>query len=116
MDKTLQNISHNKNVALVCWSKMMGYQIKGEVEIFTAGENFEEAVTWVSKIYLTESSEGYWFCIRKKFLIFLPPKNKRSIYPRSKVELFLIFNRTENLKIFVTRYFKYRPRTLVHSC
>lgn len=50
MDKTLSNILENKSVALVCWRKMMGYQIKGVVSYVTSGQNFDEAVKWIKSI------------------------------------------------------------------
>ena len=49
MDKTVENIKENNKVALVCWNKMFGYQIKGEVEYFENGEKFDEAVIWIKK-------------------------------------------------------------------
>lgn len=50
MDKTLTNIISNKKVALVCWKKMMGYQIKGEAYYATEGADFDEAVVWIRSI------------------------------------------------------------------
>lgn len=50
MDKTLSNILENKNVALVCWRKMLGYQIKGVVSYVTKGDDFNEAVNWIKSI------------------------------------------------------------------
>lgn len=47
MDKTLDNILHINMVALVCWKKMMGYQIKGSVTYKTEGKEFDEAVQWI---------------------------------------------------------------------
>ena len=39
--KTLENILAHPEVALVCWSGMAGYQIKGTVAYITEGELFE---------------------------------------------------------------------------
>lgn len=47
MDKTLINILGSKKVSLVCWKKMMGYQIKGEALHVTEGPDFDEAVAWI---------------------------------------------------------------------
>jgi predicted pyridoxine 5'-phosphate oxidase superfamily flavin-nucleotide-binding protein len=49
MDKTLANIIENKNVALVVWSKMKGYQIKGSAEYKVTGEIFDSVVRWVAE-------------------------------------------------------------------
>ncbi len=50
MDKTLNNILSNQNVALVCWRKMMGYQIKSTVEYKTEGTDFDAAVLWIGEM------------------------------------------------------------------
>lgn len=50
MEKTLENIISNKNVSLVAWTKMMGYQIKGTIEYITEGDVFDEVVVWVKEI------------------------------------------------------------------
>lgn len=50
MNKTLTNILSNRSVALVCWKKMMGYQIKGTVEYKTEGEEFNHAVEWIKQL------------------------------------------------------------------
>lgn len=85
MDKTLQNIASNKNVALVCWLKMMGYQIKGEIEIFTEGENFEEAVKWVKEILPDRNVRGLLVLHPKKIFDISPTKNtKEKFIPEIK--------------------------------
>lgn len=73
MDKTVRNISAHKKVSLVCWSKMTGYQIKGEVEIFTEGENFIKAVRWIKEILPDRVVQG---------LLILKPEEVFDISPR----------------------------------
>lgn len=49
MDKTFQNIISNDQVALVAWSKMIGYQIKGRAEYKDSGEVFDTVVSWIKE-------------------------------------------------------------------
>lgn len=77
MDKTLQNIKDNKNVALVCWLKMMGYQIKGEAEVFSEGEKFEQAVKWVKEILPERTVKGLLILHPKEIFDISPTKNTR---------------------------------------
>ncbi len=77
MDKTLQNIESNKNVALVCWLKMMGYQIKGKIEVFTEGEKFEEAVKWVKEILPDRTVKGLLILQPKEIFDISPTKNTK---------------------------------------
>lgn len=49
MQKTLENIISNNQVAFVAWSKMIGYQIKGSVEYQNSGEIFEDVVSWIKE-------------------------------------------------------------------
>lgn len=49
MDKTFQNIISNDQVALVAWSKMIGYQIKGKAEYKDSGEVFDMVVSWIKE-------------------------------------------------------------------
>jgi predicted pyridoxine 5'-phosphate oxidase superfamily flavin-nucleotide-binding protein len=72
MDKTLSNILENKSVALVCWRKMMGYQIKGVVSYVTSGQNFDEAVKWIKSILPDRVVKG---------LIILTPNEIHDISP-----------------------------------
>ncbi len=72
MDKTLANILENKSVALVCWKKMMGYQIKGKVSYETSGTNFDLAVDWIKKILPERVVKG---------LIILEPVEIHDIAP-----------------------------------
>jgi hypothetical protein len=50
MDKTLSNVLLNQSASLVCWKKMMGYQIKGIVSYKTEGQEFNGAVAWIKEI------------------------------------------------------------------
>ncbi len=72
MDKTLANILDNKSVAIVCWRKMMGYQIKGRVHYETQGENFDLAVRWIKEILPERLVKG---------LIVLEPQEIYDISP-----------------------------------
>lgn len=72
MDKTLANILENNNVALVCWKKMMGYQIKGKVSYETEGENFNLAIDWIKGILPERVVKG---------LLILDPKEIYDISP-----------------------------------
>ena len=72
MGKTLSNILENKNVALVCWRKMMGYQIKGVVSYVTSGQDFDEAVRWIKSILPDRVVKG---------LIILTPNEIHDISP-----------------------------------
>jgi len=49
MQKTLENLNSNNQVAFVAWSKMIGYQIKGSVEYQDSGEIFEDVVSWIKE-------------------------------------------------------------------
>lgn len=82
MDKTLENILKNENVALVCWRKMMGYQIKGTVSYVTDGEDFESAVEWIKSILPERIVKG---------LIILNPKEIYDVSPtKDTAEKFLV--------------------------
>lgn len=72
MDKTLSNILENKSVALVCWRKMMGYQIKGVVSYVTSGQDFDEAVKWIKSLLPDRAVKG---------LIILTPNEIYDISP-----------------------------------
>ncbi len=50
LNKTLANMKENPVVAISFWDKFEGYQIKGQVEIHTQGEMFEETTEWARKI------------------------------------------------------------------
>jgi len=77
MEKTLQNILENKNVAFVCWRKMMGYQIKGTVSYKTEGSDFDKAVLWIREILPDRVVKG---------LIILEPNEIFDISPTKDTE------------------------------
>lgn len=72
MDKTLSNILENRSVALVCWRKMMGYQIKGVVSYVTSGQDFDEAVKWIKSVLPDRVVKG---------LIIITPNEIHDISP-----------------------------------
>lgn len=72
MDKTLSNIEKNPEASLVCWRKMMGYQIKGHISYETTGSNFDLAVDWIKNILPERVVKG---------LIILEPKEIYDISP-----------------------------------
>lgn len=72
MNKTLSNILENKSVALVCWRKMMGYQIKGIASYVTFGQDFDESVKWIKSILPDRIVKG---------LIILTPNEIHDISP-----------------------------------
>lgn len=77
MDKTLSNILKNNNVALVCWRKMMGYQIKGQVSHETEGENFNLAVEWIKEILPERVVKGLLILNPKEIHDISPTKNTK---------------------------------------
>ncbi len=77
MDKTLANILENNNVALVCWKKMMGYQIKGLVSYETEGEDFNLAVDWIKAILPERVVKGLIILAPKEIYDISPTKNTK---------------------------------------
>jgi predicted pyridoxine 5'-phosphate oxidase superfamily flavin-nucleotide-binding protein len=77
MDKTLSNILGNRSVALVCWRKMMGYQIKGVVSYVTSGQDFDEAVKWIKSVLPDRVVKG---------LIIITPNEIHDISPTKDTE------------------------------
>lgn len=75
MDKTLENILENKEVGLVCWSKMFGYQIKGEASYLAEGEKFEQAKTWIKEILPERIVKGLIIIKPKEIFDIAPTKN-----------------------------------------
>lgn len=75
MDKTLTNILENKQAALVCWEKMFGYQIKGEIEYFTDGEKFQKACNWIKEILPDRIVKGLIILKPKEIFDIAPTKN-----------------------------------------
>lgn len=77
MDKTLQNILANKDVALVCWTKMMGYQIKGTVEYLTEGPEFDQAVAWIHEMLPERVVKGLLILTPSEVHDVAPTKNTK---------------------------------------
>ncbi len=75
MDKTLSNILVNQSVAFVCWKKMMGYQIKGNVEYKTKGEDFNRAVKWIKEILPERVVKGLIILIPEEIHDIAPTKD-----------------------------------------
>lgn len=84
LDKTLTNILQNPTVSLVCWKKMMGYQIKGTVEYKTDGEDFDTAVIWIKEILPERIVKGLLVLTPTEIHDISPTKDTRetfSMYP-----------------------------------
>lgn len=75
MDKTLENTKENKDVALVCWNKMFGYQVKGKIEYFENGEKFDQAVSWIKEILPDRTVKGLLILKPKEIFDIAPTKN-----------------------------------------
>jgi predicted pyridoxine 5'-phosphate oxidase superfamily flavin-nucleotide-binding protein len=79
MDKTLANILVNQSIALVCWKKMMGYQIKGTAEYKTEGEDFNRAVEWIKEILPERVVKGLIVLKPEEIYDISPTKNTINI-------------------------------------
>lgn len=77
MDKTLSNILKDESVALVCWRKMMGYQIKGKTSYVTEGEDFNEAVKWIKSILPERVVKGLIILIPEEIHDVSPTKDTK---------------------------------------
>lgn len=75
MEKTLENILKNQEVALVCWSGMFGYQIKGQATYVEEGESFEQAKQWVKEILPERIVKGLVIITPKELFDIAPTKN-----------------------------------------
>lgn len=75
MDKTLENILENKEVSLVCWSKMFGYQIKGIATHLQEGEKFEQAKIWIKEMLPERIVKGLIIIQPKEIFDIAPTKN-----------------------------------------
>lgn len=75
MDKTLENMLEYSSVAVVCWRKMMGYQIKGTVEYKTVGQDFEKAVLWIKEILPERVVKGLTVLTPENIYDISPTKN-----------------------------------------
>lgn len=72
MNKTAENVIKNADIALVCWSGMMGYQIKGKASYVTEGADFDNAAAWIKEILPERIVKG---------LIIIDPKEVFDIAP-----------------------------------
>jgi len=50
LNKTLNNMKDNPQVAVTFWSGFEGYQFKGTITIETSGERFEETAKWIDEM------------------------------------------------------------------
>lgn len=75
MDKTLSNILANPSVSLVCWTDMIGFQIKGTVEYKTEGEDFENAALWIHDILPERVVKGLLVLTPEDIFDIAPTKN-----------------------------------------
>jgi len=50
LNKTLNNMKENPQVAVTFWSGFEGYQLKGTITIETSGERFDETADWIDKM------------------------------------------------------------------
>lgn len=58
MGKTLDNITQNPHVALVCWKGLEGLQIKGSIEHLQRGKLYEDITEWVAEILPERTVKG----------------------------------------------------------
>lgn len=49
-NKTLKNLRENPKIALAWWGEKGGFQIKGDITIYTEGEIFRQDIEWVHSI------------------------------------------------------------------
>lgn len=77
MEKTLSNIQQNPEVSLVCWRKMLGYQIKGTVSYETEGERFDRAIAWIHEILPDRVVKGLLILQPKEIYDISPAKNTK---------------------------------------
>jgi len=74
--KTLSNLKENPHVALSFWKEVEGYQIKGEVQIVTAGKLFDETAAWIKKM-----GEDLGLPLKSKGAVLLNIKEIFSVSP-----------------------------------
>lgn len=58
MGKTFANLNKNPHVALTCWKKLEGLQIKAHVEYQDSGALFDEIKTWIAEILPSRTLKG----------------------------------------------------------
>ena len=50
LNKTLANIKEHPQVAVTFWEGAEGYQLKGQVNIETTGDRFEQTAKWIEEL------------------------------------------------------------------
>lgn len=83
MDKTIQNILTNRQVALTAWTAMMGYQIKGAVDYKTEGIEFDQAVAWIHEILPDRTVRGLLILTSTEIHDIAPTKNTKEKFEAS---------------------------------
>jgi len=62
LNKTLTNMKENPQVAITCWDKLEGYQIKVKATIETSGPLYQDTARWIEdlgkKLNLPIKSKG----------------------------------------------------------
>ncbi len=78
MEKTLENIISNNQVSFVCWSKMIGYQIKGRAQYHTSGDVFESVVSWIRETIPGRVVKGIFLVKPEEVYDVAPDKKTRA--------------------------------------
>lgn len=84
MGKTQENITQNNYIALVAWSDMFGYQIKGPVDYITTGELYEEMKNWVNITFPERNLYGL-LAINPKEIYDIAPDKKTKEYTNEHI-------------------------------
>jgi predicted pyridoxine 5'-phosphate oxidase superfamily flavin-nucleotide-binding protein len=82
MEKSLANIEATGQVALVTWSKMMGYQIKGTATYMTEGVTFDTVKAWVMENIPGRVVKGILSIEPKEIFDIAPTKNTREQFEK----------------------------------
>lgn len=80
MEKTRNNLIRNGQVALACWTDMMGYQIKGKASYNKEGRDFEEAKKWVKEILPDRTIKGLIIITPEEVYDISPTKNTKECF------------------------------------
>ena len=56
--KSAENVKENPTIALVCWSGLEGYQIKGTCNYLKEGKVFSQARKWAAQQYPDRTVSG----------------------------------------------------------
>ncbi len=86
MDKTIQNILTNRQVALTAWIAMMGYQIKGAVDYQTEGVEFDQAVAWIHEMLPDRIVRGLLILTPTEIHDIAPTKNTKEKFETSLIK------------------------------